>query len=228
MEYRISLCITYKPWVLWLWFFQSRHRFLSSCRSSSSVIALLVVWSDHLSMCKNLRSFVEASDGLWYTNNQIVWDRCPISYFFGKIWPFFANFFGKKLLFWHRTFAVVLGIRLIRRRWKGCRFWGVPFTVCYGFSNHDTGSSCHSSSSVIALLVFWSDHLSVYKDLRSFVEACDKFRRSLGWIAIHKKLKLSWMVVLFPNFLGKLDLFCHFLGNNRGFGWLFLDRKSVV
>ena len=30
------------------------------------------------------------------------------------------------------------------------------------------------------------------------------------------------MIVLFPNFLGKLDLFCHFFGNNRGFGWLFL------
>ena len=37
-----------------------------------------------------------------------------------------------------------------------------------------------------------------------------------------QKIKLSGMVVLFPNFLGKLDLFCHFFGNNRGFGWLFL------
>ena len=98
--------------------------------------------------------------------------------FLGKL-DLFCQFFGKKLLFWYRTFAVVLGIRLIRRRLKDCRFWDVPFTVCYGFSNHDTGSSCHSSSSVIALLVVWSDHLSVYKDLRSFVKACDKFRRSL-------------------------------------------------
>ena len=88
-----------KPCVLWLWFFQSRHRFLSSCRSSSSVIALLVVWSDHLSVCKNLRSFVEASDGLWYTNKQIVWDRYPISLFFWENWTFFANFLEKNCCF---------------------------------------------------------------------------------------------------------------------------------
>ena len=141
--------------------------------------------------------------------------------FLGKL-DLFCQFFGKKLLFWHRTFAVVLGIRLIRRRWKGCWFWDVPFTMCCGFSNLDTGSSCHSSSSVIALLVVWSDHLSVYKDLRSFVEASDKFRKSLRWIPIHKKSNcLGWLSSC-PNFLGNLDLFCHFFGNNRGFNWLFL------
>ena len=135
---------------------------------------------------------------------------------------YFPIFLGKFDLFWHRTFAVVLGIRLIRRRWKGCWFWDVPFTVCCGFSNLDTGSSCYSSSSVIALLVVWSDHLSVYKDLRSFVEASDKFRRSLRWIAIHKKQIVWDGCPISQFFLGKLDLFCHFFGNNRGFGWLFL------
>ena len=141
--------------------------------------------------------------------------------FLGKL-ELFCQFFGKKMLFWHRTFAVVLGIRLIRRRWKGCRFWDVPFTVCCGFSTLDTGSFCHSSSSVIALLVVWSDHLSVCKDLRSFVDASDKFRRSLRWIAIHKKSNCLGWLSYFPIFLGKLNLFCHFFGNNRGFGWLFL------
>ena len=141
--------------------------------------------------------------------------------FLGKL-DLFCQFFGKKLLFWHRTFAVVLGIRLIRRHWKGCRFWDVPFTVYCGFSNLDIGSFCHSSSSVIALLVVWSDHLSVYKDLRSFLEASDKFRRSLRWIAIYKKSNCLGWLSYFPIFLGKLDLFCHFFGTNRGFGWLFL------
>ena len=38
-----------------------------------------------------------------------------------------------------------------------------------------------------------------------------------------QKIKLSGMVVLFPNFFWEnLNLFCHFFGNNRGFGWLFL------
>ena len=129
----------------------------------------------------------------------------PLSYFlfFGKIGPFLPIFW-KKLLFWYKTFAVVLGIRLIRR------------------SNHDTGSSCHSSSSVIALLVVWSDHLSVYKDLRSFVETCDKFRRSLRWIAIHKKSNCLGWLSYFPIFWENWTFFCHFFGNNRGFGWLFL------
>ena len=141
--------------------------------------------------------------------------------FLGKL-DLFCQFFGKKLLFWHRTFAVVLGIRLIHRRWKGCRFWDVAFTVYCGVSNPDTGSSCHSSSSVIALLVVWSDHLSVYKNLRSFVEVSDKFRRSFRWIAIYKKLNCLGWLSYFLIFFGKLDLFCHFFGNNRGFGWLFL------
>ena len=134
--------------------------------------------------------------------------------FFGKL-DLFCQFFGKKLLFWHRIFAVVLGIRLIRRRWKGCRFWDIPFTVYCGVSNVDTGSSCYSSSSVIALLVVWSDHLSVYKRF-------EKFRRSLRWIAIHKKSNCLGWLSYFLSFLGKLDLFYHFFGNNRGFGWLFL------
>ena len=133
-----------------------------------------------------------------------------LPHFFGKIGPFLPIFW-KKMLFWHRTFAVVLGIRLIRRRWKGCRFWDVPFTVCCGFSNLDTGSSCHSSSSVIALLVVWSDHLSMYKDLRSFVEASDKFRRSLRWIAIHKKSNCLGWLSYFPIFLENWTFFATFL-----------------
>ena len=112
------------------------------------------------------------------------------------------------MLFWHRTFAVVFGIRLIRRRWKGCRLWDVPFTVyCMycGFSNLGIGFSCHNLSSVIALLVIWSDYLSVYKNLKNFVDPSDKFRRSLRWIAIPKKS--SGIIILFPNFFWKIGPF---------------------
>ena len=131
-------------------------------------------------------------------------------HFFGKIGPFLPIVW-KKLLFWYRTFAVVLGIRLIHRRWKGCRFWDVPFTVCCGFPNLDTGSSCHSLSSVIALLVVWSDHLSVHKNLRSFVEASDKFLRSLRWIAIHKKSNCLGWLSYFPIFWEHWTFFATFL-----------------
>ena len=101
-----------------------------------------------------------------------------------------------------------------------CLLWYI--VLCCGFSNLGTGFSCHSSSSVIALLVIWSNYLSVCKDLKNFVDPADKFRRSLRWIAIHKKLNYLGWLSYFLFFLGKLDLFCHFFGNNRGFGWLFL------
>lgn len=48
-------------------------------------------------------------------------------------------------------------VYLIYRNLEGC-----------GFSNLDIGSSCHSSSSMIALLVVWSDYLSIYKNLKNF------------------------------------------------------------
>ena len=142
-------------------------------------------------------------------------------HFFWENWTFFAIFLEKNCCFdtgllwlflaygWYADVGKVVDFEMCLLR-------------CCGFSNLDTDSSCHSSSSVIALLVVWSDHLSVCKDLRSFVEASDKFRRSLRWIAIYKKVNCLGWLSYFLIFLGKLDLFCHFFGKNRGFGWLFL------
>ena len=75
----------------------------SSYHSLSSMIAFLVVWSNYLSgVYKNLRNFVEASDGLRYTKNQIVWDCCPISQFFWENWTFFATFLEKKHVLYYK------------------------------------------------------------------------------------------------------------------------------
>ena len=59
---------------------------------------------------QRFEKFRGSLQGLRYTKNQIVWDRCPISQFFlGKL-DLFRQFFGKKMMFWLVVFALLMGI----------------------------------------------------------------------------------------------------------------------